>query len=193
MLHQQCRISTSSINDISKMRPPITTSTNQAKLHIHTNTAVLPTASLKITMTSQTKPKRRTKKYSAIKRVDGVITEHPRYKPTGSPPQSNTKFEKKLLSLEEITRSSKQERPNRWAVKEDAFVSIGAFLEVTGRDGYNDLAQQGGEEREELPSNHEPKEVQVEVLQREPSAGMTPMDRFLYEKGAWSSCSRREG
>jgi hypothetical protein len=89
------------------------------------------------------------------------------------------------LSLEEMTRSSKQERPNGWAVKDDAFVGIGAFLKVTGRDGYNNLVQQEGKESEELPSNHKPKEARVEVLQREPSTGVTPMDRFLYEKGAW--------
>jgi hypothetical protein len=41
-------------------------------------------ANLDNATTAQSKPKRRTKKYRAIERPDGIIVEYPRYRPAGS-------------------------------------------------------------------------------------------------------------
>jgi hypothetical protein len=169
----------------SRMRSSINTLTNPASHHIQANTTVPSTASPKITMTIHTKPQRHTRKYRPIERPDGVITEHPRYQPVGSSSNADLKFEKKLFSLEEIPRPSKQDLQSKFAVRESDLIGIGAALEDTGRDGYNGLADGERVGNQELSSK-----LDAESLPRDFFAGMTPMDRFLYEAGAWASCSQ---
>jgi hypothetical protein len=186
-------------NAIPKMRSISRSPNDSAFLHVQANTTVPSTVNLSMTMTIQTKPKRRTKKYRPVERPDGIIIEHPRYQPIDSSPGPDLRFEKKLFSLENVSTSSKLDISSRLAVIESGFIGIGACLEDTGRDGYNDFADGGRVRRnQELPSTHTLGGVEVHTeVQRSYDQrsydDMTPMDRFLFEAGYWSSCSRREG
>jgi hypothetical protein len=122
-----------------------------------------------------------------------VITEYPRYRPTGSSYNFDLKFEKKLFSLEEVLGSQKQVQPSKLAASGDVSIGVGALQEDVGRDGDNDLADCGREEIQKLTSTHALNGLDVETLSRESVDGMTPMDRFVFEVGAWSSYSRCHG
>jgi hypothetical protein len=68
-------------------------------------------------------------------------------------------------------------------------IGVGAFLRDGGGDGYNDLAECGGEWNQGSKSRHA---LKSEALSSDSVRGMTTMERFLFEPGAWSSYLRRD-
>jgi hypothetical protein len=157
---------------------------DSANLHNQNDATVPSTSNLTITMTTQTKPTRRAKKQRAIERTEEVITEHLRYQPLGSSPIPDLQFEKQLFSVEKVPRStSKQGQTKILAVSEDVLIGIGAFLEYTGRGGYNDLADRGGTSCQEIAAEQASNVFEAACVQGRQDDGMTPMGRFLREPG----------
>jgi hypothetical protein len=88
---------------------------------------------------STLQPRTNTKKYRAIERSDGVITEHPRYRPMGSSCTLGSEFGKKVVCSEEVLGARQQLQLSKLAVSGDVSIGVGAFLKDGGGDGYNDL------------------------------------------------------
>ena len=176
----------------------------------HTSTSIEPNeqipqslplnADLSITMTLESKPRRSTKKYRAVKRPDGIIVEHPRYRPAGTSQKPTRNPERNLVSVDHVGTQRKYTQgagPNSMehdlmgigmgmgisvrAVPVDAMGSDNCTRRGRGRGGYNEVAR-------ELTPAH----IMAIGCKQQCYADFNPMARFLSEQGPWIPHSSRE-
>ncbi|KAI4659298.1 uncharacterized protein J4E78_005725 [Alternaria triticimaculans] len=151
-------------------------------------------ADLSITMTLESKPRRSTKKYRAVKRPDGIIVEHPRYRPAGTSQKPTRNPERNLVSLDHVGTQEKHTQGAGPNSMEHDLMGIGIGMDISvrampvdamgsdnytrlgrGRGGYNEVAR-------ELTSAH----IMANGCKQQSYADFNPMARFLGEQGPWT-------
>jgi len=157
-------------------------------------------ADLSITMTVESKPRRSTKKYRAVKRPDGIIVEHPRYRPAGTSQKPTRNPERNLVSLDHVGTQEKHIQGAGLNSMEHDLMGIGMDMDISvravpvdamgsdsytrlgrGRGGYNEVAR-------ELTPVH----ITANRCKQQFYADLNPMARFLSERGPWSPRSSQE-
>jgi len=153
------------------------------------NTTVPSTASLRVTVTNASQPKRHKKAFQVIERPDGVIVEHPSYCRSLSTLTSERRFQTKPVVLPVPTKLLKptvgaRTSKNRWEL-----LGIGTFADDTIIVGEHGCATSGRGGYDVLTNNTKEPESNVEDAHN----GVAPMERFLMEAEFWSPLSRRSG
>ena len=178
------------------MREPRHTLSTSIESNLQSGPSLPPNADLSITMTLESKPRRRAKKYRAIKRPDGIIVEHPRYRPAGTSQEPTRSAERNLVSSSQVGIQHKQGAGQN--SMEHVLMGIGMDISVRavpvdamgsdshtrlgrGRGGYNEVVR-------ELTPVHD----MTNGCKQHSYADFHPMARFLSERGPWSPHSSRE-
>ncbi|KAI4931311.1 hypothetical protein J4E85_003901 [Alternaria conjuncta] len=144
-----------------QMREPKHTSSTSIEPNEQIPLSLPLNADLSITMTLGSKPRRSTKKYRAVKRPDGIIVEHPRYRPAGTSQKPTRNPERNLVSLDHVGAQEKHTQgagPNSMehdlmgismgmdisvrAVPVDAMGSDNYTRLGRGRGGYNEVVRE---------------------------------------------------
>ncbi|KAI4945101.1 hypothetical protein J4E91_008078, partial [Alternaria rosae] len=161
-----------------------------------------PNADLSIIMTLESKPRRCTKKYRAIKRPDGIIVEHPRYRPAGTLQKPTRNPEWNLVSSNHV---GTQHKHTQGASPSDMRYDLAGMgmgmgtgtsvfvipVEDTGRDSYPRLrGGRGG--YNEVARELTPVHSMANECKQQYYDDFTPIARFLSERGPWSPYSSRE-
>lgn len=152
-------------------------------------------ANLDNATTAQSKPKRRTKKYRAIERPDGIIVEYPRYRPAGSSQKPTIGFKQDSIpSNYNCTQHKPTKEPTPSNARHDLMGIGSSFCVVSadnigsdvcigplgrGRAGYN----------EEATCENACIQVVADRGEQQLYHESTPMARFLLEQGPRSSFS----
>lgn len=174
--------------------PSDITSTNSAKINIISSTQLA--INMNVQHYTKTSSKRRTK-YRPVQRIDGVVTEYPRYQVKGAPVQEAFKFEKHIFTLDGIRGPSTigVGSPES-AEREKDLRGVGAFAEAYGRDGYNRIVEYGRGGYNAPTPMHAKRNGYADFPDQRPidsCAGLAPMQRFLEETGSWSEVSLQLG
>jgi len=184
------------------MREPRHTSSKSIESNKQIPPSLPPNADLSITMTLESKPQRCTKKHRAIKRPDGIIVEHPRYRPAGTPQKPTRSPERNLISLDHVDTQRKHiQRAGPNSMEHDLMgirtgmdmdISVRAVpVDAMGSDSYTRLGRgRGG--YNEVARELTPVHVMANGCKQQSYAGFNPMARFLSERGPWSPHSSRE-
>lgn len=155
-------------------------------------------AELNTTTTARSKPKRRTKKYRAIERPDGIIVEHPRYRPIDSSQKPTRKFEAYSITSNHIgPQHERKEGASSINTGHDLMGMGMSFCAVStdimGNDGYIGFPGRGrGGYNEEPTREHKSFHATANRSEQQLCQELTPMARFLGERGPWSSFSLQE-
>jgi hypothetical protein len=145
------------------------------------------------TKNAQSTSKRRPKKYRAVERSDGVIVEHPRYRPAASQQKPVSQSHPRRAFLLGHTFSSKEMKDVKSSRMMYDLLGVGCSASNAIHGGHCDTTKI---EREGFygAENDQWTFVGIEMYtsERRSRVESDPMDRFLCESGPWSSCSRRE-
>lgn len=145
------------------------------------------------TKKTQSTSKRRPKKYRAVERSDGVIVEHPRYRPAASSQKPVSPSHPQRALLLDHTFLSKEMGDAKSSRMMYDLLGVGGSgsNEVHGR--HCDTTNIG---RRDFygAENHQWTFVGIEMYtsERRGLVESDPIDRFLCESGPWSSYSRIE-
>jgi hypothetical protein len=164
------------------------------------NTQTSPTipsnTNLSITMTLESKHRRHTKRYRVIERPDGIIVEHPRYRPAGTSQKATKNLKGNPVPSHRIGTQCKHTQGTSSSSMEHDLMGIGMSvcvvpIDVTGSDGHTRLGSGRGGDNE-VARERTPIPIIADGCEQLSHAGFTPMARFLSERGPWSSCSFQE-
>ncbi|EUC41602.1 hypothetical protein COCMIDRAFT_40252 [Bipolaris oryzae ATCC 44560] len=176
------------------MRVLVETSIKKPNCDVHQNANIPPHALYETTKNAQSKPKRRPKKYRAVERSDGVIVEHPRYRPATLQQKPLSQSHPQRAFLLDHTFSSKEMKDAKSSRMTYDLLGVGCFGSDAIHRGHYDTAKIGrgdfcGAEHNQWTFVG----IEMYTSQRRSFVGSEPIDRFLCESGPWSSCTRREG
>lgn len=139
---------------------------------------------------TQTKPKRRPKKYRAVERPDGIIVEHPRYRPT-APSQNGIPKPNHIVVVPRIyTKQAGGVKSSRMV-----YELLGIGISETNFGGGN-YGESTDETRGAGQGSVQYQQIHIEIekytVERQNRIERNAMDRFLHDGGPWSPYSQRE-
>ena len=138
----------------------------------------------------QTKPKRRPKKYRVVERPDGIIVERPRYRPTAPPQNETPKPNYTVVNPKIPTKQTGGMKPNRITYE---LLGIGISETNPGSGNYGEDTEETkveGRRYIQYPDIHI--EIEKYTVERQSYIERKTLDRFLHDRGPWSSYSQRE-
>lgn len=138
---------------------------------------------------TQTKPKRRPKKYRAVERPDGMIVEWPRYRPAASSQNASPKPSQTLVDPRISTNQAGRTKPSR-TTYELLGISMSETNSSTASHNSVEEIRQGGDGQ--IQFQYVLIEIDKYTVERQNHVERNTIDRFLYDKGPWSSYSQRE-
>ncbi|KAF2846684.1 hypothetical protein T440DRAFT_471580 [Plenodomus tracheiphilus IPT5] len=147
---------------------------------------------IKMALSILAKPKsKKSPKYRAVKRADGVVIERPQYQPHNVPAKPDFKFEKKLLFLDNPAQVPSQKKRYIESIEAD-LLGLGAHTAECGSEEYEQPVHCGGEGYQNVNAIQSDDFERLRT-DRNVCVHMSPMDHFLNDTGPWSEILRRNG
>ncbi|EMD66827.1 hypothetical protein COCSADRAFT_35309 [Bipolaris sorokiniana ND90Pr] len=176
-----------------EMRVLVESSVKKPSCDVHQDTNISLHALYETTKNTQSTSKRHPKKYRAVERSDGVIVERPRYRPAVSQQKSMSQSHPQRTFLYDHTFSSKETKDVKSSRMMYDLLGVGCSGSNAMHGGHCDTAKIGrrgfyGAEHYQWTFVG----IEMYTSERLSFVESNPIDRFLYESGPWSSCSRRE-